>query len=103
MTAVYRFEIEYYGLTDKPIKIQKTIFCNLIRLKITYCFQDAILFVRTGSVNEYWNHVFNCLKLFDLENLRINQPECPCVKIENDLIGYHLGPPNTKRPHKLGQ
>ena len=98
MTANYRFEKRYYGLTDKPIKIQKSIFYNLIKLENTYCFLDAILLVSKGSVNEYLKHEFNCLKLFDQENLRINQPECPCIKIENDLIGYHLGPPNTKRP-----
>ena len=82
MTASHRFEKGYYGLTDKPIKIKTAVFCNLRRLEITYCFLDANLFVSKGSVNEYLKHVFDCLKLFDLENLRINQPECPSVKTE---------------------
>ena len=88
MTATHRFEKGYYGLTDKPIKIKTAVFCNLRRLEIIYCFLDAILFVSKGSVNEYLKHVFNCLKLFFLENRRISQPEFPCKKTEIDLLGY---------------
>ena len=45
MTGTYRFQTQFFGLTDMPEEFQKAMDYTLIFLKNTYCFLDDILIV----------------------------------------------------------
>ena len=90
MTGTYSFQTGFYGLTDMLAEFQKAMDYFLIGLKNTYCFLDDILIVSNGSLEEVKSYAMNCLKRLDVENLRMNLPECHFGKLEIDWLGYHF-------------
>ena len=61
MTGTCQFKTGFYGLTDMPAGLQKTMDFTLIGLKNTFCFLD-ILNVGKGSEEDHFNLVKNFLK-----------------------------------------
>ena len=90
MTGTYRFQTEFYGLTDMPAEFQKAMDYTLNGLQNTYCFLDDILIVSKGSLKEHKSYVMKCLQRLDDKNFRINFPKCHFEKLESDWLGYHI-------------
>ena len=61
MTGTYRFKTGFYGLTDNPAEIQKTMDHKLIGLKSTFCFLDNSFIVSKGSEEDHIQLVTDCL------------------------------------------
>ena len=68
MTGTYRFQTEFYSLTDMRVHFQKAMDYTLIGLKNTYCFLNDISIVSKESEEEHKQYVLNCLVISPLES-----------------------------------
>ena len=90
MTGTYRFQTEFYGLTDMPAEFQKAMDYTLIGLKNAYCFLGDILIVSKESLQAHKNYVMRCLQRLDDENFKIKLHKCHFGKLEIDWLGYQI-------------
>ena len=86
-TGTYCFKSVFYGLTDMPAKIQKTMDYTLVGLTTRYCFLDYIIVVSKGSKEWYIKYVYNCLRQLDADNLRINLSKGHFAKQQINWLG----------------
>ena len=87
-TVTYRFINGFYGITDMPAAFQKVMDYTLVGLKNTHCFLNDIIKVNLGSKEDHLKLVYNCLKILDDHNLRINLPKCHFAKTEIEWLGH---------------
>ena len=89
-TGTYRFINGFYGLTDMPATFQKTIDKTLKNVSSKFAFQDDILVVTKGNLQEHANELDKILKKLNDENLAINLQKCEFAKEDIVWLGFKL-------------
>ena len=70
-----------------PAAFQKLMDHTLVGLNNTDCLLDDIIVVSRASKEEHLELVYQCLKLLDEDNLRINKPKSHYAKTAFKWLG----------------
>ena len=90
VTGTYRFNTSFYRLTNMPAEFQKAIDKTLYNLKNTFSFQDDIILVTGGGIENHKKHLFNCLKRLNDEKLAINIDKRHFAKNKVTWLGHEI-------------
>ena len=89
-SGTYRFNSDFYGLTDMPAEFQKAIDKTLYNLSNTFSFLDDIIIVTGGGLRNHKQKLFKCLNRLNEENLAVNLNKCHFAKNKITWLGYEI-------------
>ena len=103
-TGTYQFMNGFYGLSDVPATIQKTLDRTLENIQNKFNFLDDILIITNGSHSDREADIDRVLSRLDQENLATKVEKCEFAKSKITWLGYKIiqkgSTPTVKdRPH----
>ena len=90
--GTYRFINRFYGPTDIPAIVQKTIDKTLHDINSNFAYLDDIMIIIRGSLDEDEKEMDKILNRLNEENLAINLRKCEFAKEEIMWLGFTITP-----------
>ena len=91
-TVTYRILNGFYGLTDMPPTLQKTIDKSLKGITSKFAFLDDILVITKGTTKEHELELDKILQKLDTEGLAISLQNCEFAKNTIEWSGFTITP-----------